>query len=149
MKKIKETKYNDWFRNVFLESFGICDHKEISEKQGMIFKRYLEEESDNWRHSNAFYYSGIISGKKIRLQESSVYNGSTKGHTKTLYRSVYYITIQTDNTEEENKIRKEIDKLNKDWDISYNSGANDEELDEIEEKIHDLYKKLNELRFPG
>lgn len=148
MKKIKETKYNEWFRNVFLESFENCKSKQVSEKQGMIFKKYLKEESENWRHKNAFYYSGIVSDKKIRLQESGVYNGSTKGHTKTLYRAVYYLTIQPDNTKEENIIQKEIEQLNNEFDISIESGASDEELDEIENKIDLLYNKLNILRFP-
>ena len=64
MEKIRETKYNEWFRNTFLESFGHCKGKQISEKQGLIFEKYLKEDPENWRHANAFYYSGIISGKK-------------------------------------------------------------------------------------
>lgn len=149
MEKIRETKYNEWFRNTFLESFGHCKSKQISEKQGLIFEKYLKEDPENWRHANAFYYSGIISGKKIRLQESSVYNGSTKGHKKVLYRTVYYITIQADNTKEESEIRQEIERLNKKFNISIESGASDEELDEIENKIDLLCDKLNVLRFPG
>lgn len=149
MEKIRETKYNEWFRNTFLESFGHCKGKQISEKQGLIFEKYLKEDPENWRHANAFYYSGIISGKKIRLQESSAYNGSTKGHTRTLYRTVYYITIQADNTKEENEIKQEIEWLNKKFDISIEFGASDEELDEIENKIDLLCDKLNVLRFPG
>lgn len=104
MEKIRETKYNEWFRNTFLESFGHCKGKQISEKQGLIFEKYLKEDPENWRHANAFYYSGIISGKKIRLQESSTYNGSTKGHTRTLYRTVYYITIYEESDENGNTI---------------------------------------------
>lgn len=147
MEKIKETKYNEWFRNVFLESFGFCEYKNISEKQGLIFEKYLKEEPDNWRHANAFYYSGIIAGKKIRLQESSAYNGCTKGHTKTLYRTVYSVTIKADNTEEENQIRKEIKEFNNAFYTAADSGASDEELDSIEEKLDSLYKILDELRF--
>ena len=78
-----------------------------------------------------------------------MYNGSTKGHKKVLYRTVYYITIQADNTKEENEIRQEIERLNKKFDISIESGASDEELDEIENKIDLLCDKLNVLRFPG
>lgn len=147
MEKIRETKYNDWFRNVFLESFGLCENKSISEKQAKIFERNLKEEPDNWKHANAFYYSGIVSGKKIRLQESSVYNGCTKGHTKTLYRTVYSLTIKADNTEAENEIRKEIKALNEKWDDLYNQKASDEELNNLENEIDLLYKKLDQLRF--
>lgn len=147
MKKIKETKYNEWFRNVFLLSFGTCEHKKITEKQGQIFEKYLEEELENWKHSNAYYYSGIISGKKIRLQESSVYNGCTKGHTKTLYKSVYSVTIKEDNTEQEKQIKREIEQLERDFDIAADNSASDAELDKIEDKIDDLYDKLKELRF--
>lgn len=75
--------------------------------------------------------------------------GSTKGHTRTLYRTVYYITIQADNTKEENEIKQEIERLNKKFDISIESGVSDEELDEIENKIDLLCDKLNVLRFPG
>ena len=28
MEKIRETKYNEWFRNTFLESFGHCNGKQ-------------------------------------------------------------------------------------------------------------------------
>lgn len=147
MEKIKETKYNDWFRNTFLNSFGLCEHKDISEKQGKIFEKYLKEEPENWRHANAFYYSGIISGKKVRLQESSVYNGCTKGHTKTLYRTVYSVTIKADNTVEENEIKEKIKKLNKDFDIAIEAKASDEELDKLENEIDLLYKELDSLRF--
>jgi hypothetical protein len=149
MVKIKETKYNEWFRNVFLESFGLCKSKQISEKQGLIFERYLKEEEDNWRHHNAYYYSGIISGKMVRLQESSVFNGCTKGHTKTLYRTVYYITIQSDNTEEESELRAKIEKLDKLWNTKFDSNSEDAELDKIEAEIDSLQEKLNNLRFTG
>lgn len=44
MEKIRETKYNEWFRNIFLESFGHCKSKQISEKQGLIFEKYLKED---------------------------------------------------------------------------------------------------------
>lgn len=59
------------------------------------------------------------------------------------------ITIQADNTKEENEIKQEIEQLNKKFDISIESGASDEELDEIENKIDLLCDKLNVLRFPG
>ena len=49
MEKIRETKYNEWFRNIFLESFGHCKNKQISEKQGLIFEKYLKEDPENWR----------------------------------------------------------------------------------------------------
>lgn len=90
MEKIRETKYNEWFRNTFLESFGHCKGKQISEKQGLIFEKYLKEDPENWRHANAFYYSGIISGKKIRLQESSAYNGNKRAYKDIIQNCILY-----------------------------------------------------------
>lgn len=145
MMKIKETKKNEWFRNIFLESFGFCENRSISEKQAEIFKRNLKEIPD--KHDNAYYYCGIIANKKIKLQESSVYNGCTAGHAKTLYRSIYSLTIKQDNTEKENQIRKEIDRLEEKFDILCDQNANDDILDEIENKIDSLYYELSSIKF--
>ena len=76
VKKIRNTKYNEWFRETFLTSFGKCHNMQISEKQGRIFERYLEDDPNNWRHENSSYYKGIVDGLYIRLQASGTYNGT-------------------------------------------------------------------------
>lgn len=146
MEKIKETKKNEWFRNAFLVSFGFCENKSISEKQADVFKKYLKENSNNYKNTNAYYYYGIISGKKIKLQESSVFDGSTKGH-KTLYRYDYSLTIKPDNTDAENHIKNEIKKLNEKFNELCKQNASDDVLDEIENKIDSLYGELHRIKF--
>ena len=53
------------------------------------------------------------------------------------------MTIKADNTEAENEIRKEIKALNEKWDDLYNQKASDEELNNLENEIDLLYKKLD------
>lgn len=146
-KKIRNTKYNTWFREIFLTSFGKCYHKQISEKQGEIFERYLEEEPENWRHANANYYSGIINGLFIRLQASGAYNGTTYTATgrKTLYRTVYSLTIAEDQTEKEIEIREELEALEKKIDAMYDENPDDPAIDAEEEKEAALQKQLGEI----
>ena len=83
-----------WFKEVFLPSFEDCKGKRVSEKQGMIFEKYLDFEKGR---DNAEYYSKVIDGKKIRLQKSSVFNGCYYNKTgrHTNYRNEYYVTIES------------------------------------------------------
>lgn len=147
MKTIKETKYNKWFREIFLPSFGECKGKQITEKQARIFEKYLKEEEDNWKHSNAFYYSGIICGKKVRLQESRCYNGTgyNSNGRVALYREIFFVTIKTDNTDKINALRAEIKSLDKKYDELLDNNASDAELDMIDNAIDELYKTIDNL----
>lgn len=81
-----------WFKEVFLSSFENCNGKRVSEKQGQIFEKYLDFESER---DNATYYSKIVDNRKIRLQVSSVFNGCyyDKKGRHTSYKTEYYITI--------------------------------------------------------
>lgn len=83
-----------WFKEVFLPSFEDCKGRRVSEKQGMIFEKYLDFEKEI---DNAYYYSKEINGKKIRLQVSSVFNGCyyNKSGRHTSYRTEYYIDIES------------------------------------------------------
>ena len=85
-----------------------------------------------------------------RLEKQNIMNGLEIHFLKVSdIAMANKITIQADNTKEENEIKQEIEQLNKKFDISIESGASDEELDEIENKIDLLCDKLNVLRFPG
>lgn len=143
MKNIKSR--NKWFLETFLPSFGLCKGKQISEKQGDIFVRYLNEEDYSTR--NSYYYSGMVNGLMIKLQESWAYNGSAYTSTgrKALYRTVYFLSIKEDTSEREKEIRAELENLKEMWDNAYNSGASDEELDEIEAMDGKLYTELRGL----
>lgn len=143
MKNIKSR--NKWFLETFLPSFGLCKGKQISEKQGDIFVRYLNEEDYSTR--NSYYYSGMVNGLMIKLQESWAYNGSAYTGTgrKALYRTVYFLSIKEDTSEREKEIRAELENLKEMWDNAYNSGASDEELDEIEAMDGKLYTELRGL----
>ena len=146
-KKIKNTKSNAWFRETFLPSFGKCHHKPISEKQGEIFKRYLEEVPENWKHANADYYSGIVNGLFVKLQASGAYNGSmyTVTGRKTLYRTIYSLTIADDQTEREIAIRKELETLEEKIDAMYEENPGNPLIDIEEEKEADLERQLGEI----
>lgn len=143
-KKIRNTKHNAWFRETFLTSFGKCYHKQISEKQGEIFERYLQEDPENWRHANASYYSGIVDGLFIRIQASGAYNGTATGR-KTLYRTVYSLTIAEDQTEKEIEIREKLEALEKKIDAMYDENPDDPAIDAEEEKEAALQKQLGEI----
>ena len=146
-KKIRNTKNNAWFRETFLTSFGKCYHKQISEKQGEIFERYLQEEPENWRHANASYYGGIINGLFVRIQVSGAYNGTAYTSTgrKTLYRSVYSLTIAEDQTEKEIEIREKLEALEKKIDAMYDENPDNPAIDAEEEKEAALQKQLGEI----
>lgn len=45
---------NEWFTTVFLPPFGTCEGKTISDRQAQIFRRYLEQDSED--RSGAKYY---------------------------------------------------------------------------------------------
>lgn len=143
MEKIKTR--NKWFLETFLPSFGLCKGKQISEKQGEIFRKYLNEEDYSSR--NSYYYSGMANGLLVKLQQSSAYNGSAYTSTgrKTLYRTVYFLSIKKDTSERENEIRAELEKINEMWDNAEKAGASDEELDKIEDMDAQLYNELREL----
>ena len=81
-----------WFKEVFLPSFENCNGRRVSEKQGMIFEKYLDFESER---DNATYYSKVVDNRKIRLQVSSAFNGCyyDKKGRHTNYKTEYYITI--------------------------------------------------------
>lgn len=146
-KKIRNTKNNAWFRETFLTSFGKCYHKQISEKQGEIFERYLQEEPENWRHANASYYGGIVNGLFVRIQVSGAYNGTAYTSTgrKTLYRSVYSLTIAEDQTEKEIEIREKLEALEKKIDAMYDENPDNPAIDAEEEKEAALQKQLGEI----
>lgn len=145
VKKIRNTKHNEWFRETFLNSFGECLHKQISEKQGEIFERYLEEDSNNWRHANSSYYKGIVNGLYIRLQASGAYNGTAYTSTgrETLYRTVYFLTIAKDQTEREISIREKLEVLEDKIDAMYDKNPDDPSIDEEEKIETDLYSQLD------
>jgi hypothetical protein len=84
-----------WFKEVFLPSFEDCQGKRISEKQGMIFEKYLDPE--NYSHDNAEYFSKIVNGRKIKLQKSATFNGCyyDKRGRHTKYRDEYFLTIES------------------------------------------------------
>ena len=69
-----------------------------------------------------------------------------QGHYIELYTILRFRQIIQ---KKKNEIKQEIERLNKKFDISIESGVSDEELDEIENKIDLLCDKLNVLRFPG
>lgn len=81
-----------WFKEVFLPSFE-RGTKKISEKQAEIFKKYL---SESYEKDNGEYFTSVIDGISITLQDSLVFNGcyyDKKGrHTK--YYHEYYLTIR-------------------------------------------------------
>ena len=83
-----------WFKEVFLPSLEDCKGKRISEKQGMIFEKYLDFDYSN---DNAEYFIKIINGKKIKLQKSSVFNGCyyNKSGRHTNHKTEYYVTIES------------------------------------------------------
>lgn len=83
-----------WFKEIFLPSFEDCKGKRISEKQGMIFEKYLDFEDSK---DNAEYFSKVVNGRKIKLQKSSVFNGCYYNKTgrHTNYRNEYYVTIES------------------------------------------------------
>lgn len=141
-KKIRNTKYNAWFRETFLTSFGKC-----YQKQGEIFERYLQEEPENWRHANASYYGGIVNGLFVRVQVSGAYNGTAYTATgrKTLYRSVYSLTIAEDQTEKEIEIREKLEALEKKIDAMYDENPDNPAIDAEEEKEAALRKQLGEI----
>lgn len=143
MEKIRTR--NKWFLETFLPSFGLCKGKQISEKQGEIFRKYLNEE--DYTSRNAYYYSGIANGLLVKLQQSWAYNGSTYTCTgrKTLYRTVYFLSIKEDTHKRENEIRAELEKIKEMWDNAEKAGASDEELDRIEDMDARLYNELREL----
>ena len=147
VRRIENTKSNVWFREKFLPSFENCYHKQISEKQGKIFERYLEECPDNWRHRNASYFNGIVNGLYVRLQVSSAYNGSVSTATglKTLYRAVYTLTVTADQTEKEILIHQELEALGKKIDAMCDEDPGNPLIDEEEVKETDLYNQLNEI----
>lgn len=130
---VKSTKSNEWFRSVFLESFGLCRDKKLSEKQGKIFERYLKP---SCRYGASQTFSEVIDGKIVKL--SKVFNRMG---------TYYYVTIQADNFEEEERLKKEFDQLNEKFDIMIESGATDEELDNIEKEIDNVLDALQVLRF--
>lgn len=136
---------NKWFLETFLPSFGLCNGKQISQKQGEIFVRYLNR--DDYVSENAYHYSGMVNGLLIKLQESGAYNGSAYTSTgrKTLYRTVYFLSIKEDTSERENEIREELEKVKEMWDNAYNAGASEEELDRIEDMDAKLYNELRGL----
>lgn len=82
-----------WFKEVFLPSFENCEGRRVSEKQGEIFRKYLDFSKEQY---NAEYYTKEIDGKIITLQMSSVFNGCHYNKTgrHTDYRTEYYITIK-------------------------------------------------------
>lgn len=144
VKKIRNTKYNEWFRETFLTSFGKCHNMQISEKQGRIFERYLEDDPNNWRHENSSYYKGIVNGLYIRLQASGAYNGTAYTSTgrKTLYRTVYFLTIAEDQTEKEINIGKELEILENKIDTMYKENPDNPAIGVEEEKEDYLYNQL-------
>lgn len=146
-KKIRNTKNNAWFRETFLTSFGKCYHKQISEKQGEIFERYLQEEPENWKHANASYYGGIVNGLFVRIQVSGAYNGTAYTATgrRTLYRSVYSLTIADDQTEKEIEIREKLEALEEKIDAMYDENSDNLAIDAEEEKEAALQKQLGEI----
>lgn len=144
VKKIRNTKYNEWFREIFLTSFGKCHNMQISEKQGRIFERYLEDDPNNWRHENSSYYKGIVNGLYVRLQASGAYNGTAYTSTgrKTLYRTVYFLTIAEDQTEKEINIGKELEILENKIDTMYEENSDNPAIGVEEEKEDYLYNQL-------
>lgn len=82
-----------WFKEIFLPSFEICNGKRVTEKQGMIFEKYLDFSHSN---DNAEYFIKVIDNKKIKLQKSSAFNGCyyNKSGRHTRYITEYYITIE-------------------------------------------------------
>lgn len=81
-----------WFKEVFLSSFENCKGKRVSEKQGMIFEKYLDFDYSN---DNAEYFIKVVDSRKVKLQKSSVFNGCyyDKKGRHTNYKTEYYITI--------------------------------------------------------
>ena len=67
IRNTRRFSFMKWFKEVFLPSFEDCKGKRISEKQGMIFEKYLDFDYSN---DNAEYFIKIINGKKIKLQKS-------------------------------------------------------------------------------
>lgn len=147
VKRIKRTKSNSWFIEKFLPSFKNCYHKQISEKQGKIFEKYLEEDPNNWKHANASYYKGIADGLYIRLQVSGAYNGTAYTSTgrKTLYRAVYALTVTEDQTEKEILIHQELEAIGKKIDVICGEDPDNPLIDAEEEKETDLYNQLSEI----
>ena len=115
-----------WFKEIFLPSFEECNNKKITEKQAIIFKKYLNFESVK-------RYSSIINGKIIILE--------CFPHLKWIE---YYLTIKKDNSETIKSLRNTIKYLEEDWDIAFKE--NDEnKMGNIEKEINKIEKMIQRL----
>lgn len=43
-----------WFADVFAQSFGLCENKELSRKQTEVFKKYCVSNDNTWRSGETF-----------------------------------------------------------------------------------------------
>lgn len=80
----------NWFKEVFLNSFDICNGKRVSEKQAGIFRKYfdiIDCKIEEWEQFNAYYEKYKFDNLIYIIQESIV------GYGKNKWKE-YYLTIK-------------------------------------------------------
>lgn len=118
-------KVNKWFED-FLQSFGACNAKPVSDRQYAIFVKYGTTETSRYTETA----TGTTKVLKFRATKYFV-SGKPR----------FQVTITENNTNRVEELKAEIEKLDNllDTDIS------DSEYEMIENRIRQLYKEVGSL----